>query len=113
MTKKQRNEIKETLVTLDLMISQSDTAEVLVKTQGFSELFAKVCKCLEILEKEWILNIPGSFDSRDAINNFVGRMEIVKLGVENGFAAESGDVLQESLREAKIILADIKKHLNS
>ena len=110
MTKKQRNEIKETLVTLERMISQSDTAEVLVKTQGFSELLTKVSKCLEILDKEWILNIPGSFDSRDAINNFVARMEIVQFGVENGFSAES---VQESLREAKIILADIKKHLNS
>ena len=113
MTQKQCNEIKGTFGSLEQMISQSTTAEGLVKTPGFSELFAKAYKCLGVLEKEWISDVPGSFNSRDAILSVIERIEVVQFGVEKGLAAEAGDMLLQNLKDAKAILTDVNKNLNS
>ena len=113
MTNEQLTEIKETFKTIEKMLSQASSAESLVNsTPGFADLFSKAYKCLGALEKEWILEVPNAFNSRNAIQSVIERIDMVQFGVENGFGAEVGDALQTRLKEAKSILCAVNEHLN-
>ena len=114
MDRNQLKEIKETFKSLEQMLSQASSAANLVNsTPGFAELLSKAYKCLGLLEKEWILEEPKAFNSRDAIRSVVEGINSVQYGVKNGFETAADDSLQTRLNEAKAILCAVNEHLNN
>jgi len=113
MTNEQLKEIKETFMKLEGILSSVSSAESLFKDNpGFNDVFTKAYRCLCVLENEWVLKIPGAFDSREAINNVLNQIEIIRYYVTQGIELSNGDSLPDKLNNAKAILTDVNKHLN-
>ena len=113
MTNKQLKEIKETFMKLEGILSKVSSVESLFKDDPeFNDVFTKAYRCLGVLENEWVLKIPEAFDSREAINNVLERIEIIQHYVTQGIELPQGDSLPDKLNNAKAILADVNRHLN-
>ena len=113
MTNEQLKEIKETFVKLEGVLAKVNSVESLFKDDiGFKDVFTKAHRCLGILENEWALKIPGAFDSREAIDNVLERIEIIRHYMTQGIELPQGVSLPDKLKDVKEILADVNRHLN-
>ena len=113
MTNEQLTEIKETFAMLEGILSKVSSVESLFKDDSeFHDVFTKAYRCLGTLENEWVLKIPGVFDSREAINNVLERIEIIQHYVTQRIELSNGDSLPDKLNDVKAILADVNRHLN-
>ena len=113
MTNEERKELKETFTRLERVLSSDSSVESLFKNNpDFQNVFAKAYKCLGILENEWVLKTPAAFDSREAINNVVERIEVIQYYVTQGLKLPEGNSLPDRLNDAKAILAEVNRYLN-
>ena len=109
MTNKQQAEIKDTFRVLEKVLSSDSSVECLINDNtDFKDSLAKAYECRGVLESESVLEIPGAFDSREAINNVLEQIEVIRHYVTHGQKLPK----EVSLNNVKAILADVNRHLN-
>ena len=114
MTNDQLKEMKEVFKEMEGFISRhSSVGNLFGEGYGFNDVLTKAYKYLGLLENEWILQVPGAYDSREAIRNAMERIDVVQYVVSNALdTSEESNFVFDRLKEAKGILSDVNIHLN-
>ena len=61
-----------------LLESSNSVDELLKNNPAFEKTFSDAMRGLGAIETEWILEIPGKFNSRDAIESALEKIEIIQ-----------------------------------
>ena len=113
MTNDQLSEIKEVFKTMEGFILRHSSVENLFgEGSGFNDVLSKAYKYLGLLENEWILQVPGLYDSREAIRNVIERIDVVQHAVSNELdTSEEPNFVSNRLNKVKEILSEINAQL--
>ena len=112
MTKEQLTKIKTDFKSLQgLLESSNDVDELFKNNSAFEKVFSDAMRGLGAIENEWILEIPGRFNSRDAIESALEKIETIQAYVQQGIIPQAGGSLDERLKAAKEILKKVNETL--
>lgn len=99
------DKIKADFKNLQELLESSNSVDELLKDNPvFEKAFSDAMRGLGAIENEWILVIPGRFNSCDAIESALGKIETIQAYVHQGIIPSTEGSLEERLTEAKSIL---------
>lgn len=105
MISEQLTKIKADFKSLQGVLESSNSVDELLKNNpDFEKAFSDAMRGLGAIEEEWILEIPERFNSRDAIESALVKIETIQAYVRQGIIPQAEGSLEERLKAAKEIL---------